>query len=71
MQEADGGKGVTCAAAELCGIALNSRRCSFEQIGLHFKAENCRFSGAKARFFNAEMQPKMPKMRFGDFRNTP
>ena len=30
-------------------VFLNSRRCSFEQIGLDFKAENCCFRGAKAR----------------------
>ncbi|MBQ3270724.1 MAG: hypothetical protein IJH09_12495, partial [Clostridia bacterium] len=44
--------------------------CSFEWIGLHFKAVFRRLSGAKSRETNAEMQFKAPKMHLGEFRNT-
>ena len=44
--------------------------CSFEWVGLHFKAVFRRLSGAKSRETNAEMQFKTPKMHLGDFRNT-
>jgi hypothetical protein len=44
--------------------------CSFEWIGLHFKAIFRRLSGAKSREINAEMQFKTPKMHLGEFRNT-
>ncbi len=44
--------------------------CSFEWIGLHFKAVFRRLSDAKSRETNAEMQFKAPKMHLGEFRNT-
>ena len=44
--------------------------CSFEQIGLHFKAIFRRLSGAKSREINAEMQFKTPITHLGEFRNT-
>ena len=44
--------------------------CSFEWIGLRFKAIFRRLSGAKSREINAETQFKTPKMRLGEFRNT-
>ena len=53
------------------GVFLKSKCCSFERICLHFKALFRRFTGGKSRKSNAEMQAKTPKMRRGDFRNTP
>ena len=44
--------------------------CSFECIGLHFKAIFRRFAGGKSRESNAEMQFEVPKMHVRDFRNT-
>ena len=44
--------------------------CSFEWIGLHFKAIFRRLSGAKSREINTEMQFKTPKMHLPEFRNT-
>jgi len=38
--------------------------CSFEWIGLHFKAIFRRFAGGKSRGSNAEVQLKPPKWRF-------
>ena len=43
--------------------------CSFEWIGLHFKAIFRRLSGAKSREINTEMQFKTPKMHRSEFRN--
>ena len=44
--------------------------CSFERIGLQFKAIFRRLAGGKSREINAEMQLKTPKMHLGEFRNT-
>ena len=44
--------------------------CSFECIGLQFKAIFRRFAGGKSREINAEMQFEVPKMHVRDFRNT-
>jgi hypothetical protein len=43
--------------------------CSFEWIGLHFKAIFRRLAGGKSREINAEMQFKTPKMHLPEFRN--
>ena len=43
--------------------------CSFEWLGLHFKAVFRRLSGAKSREINTEMQFKTPKMHRSEFRN--
>jgi hypothetical protein len=44
--------------------------CSFEWIGLHFKAIFRRLAGGKSREINTEMQFKTPKMHLPEFRNT-
>ena len=44
--------------------------CSFEWIGLHFKAIFRGIAGGKSREINAEMLLGMPKMHVRDFGNT-
>ena len=44
--------------------------CSFECIGLQFKAIFRRFAGGKSREINAEMQFEVPKMHVRDFIDT-
>ena len=48
----------------LISVFLDAQRCSFRWIRLHLKAVFHRFTGDKSREANAEMQSKMPKIRF-------